>query len=180
MLSVERRAAPNSILECAQGSNGCCPPVLSSLTWEDERLQADDAVGRVPPVEFASPGSMKGHFVPSNPNYSMIYHLWFMYLTSGSRIFNWIHLLIVFLQSHSTCSGLCYFKAFYAEKHVSKTILWPSVPPAYARNTKLSYPAKRNIPIQISHLEWPVLTLKFCPGIAKCYLAWVKSCQKPF
>lgn len=62
----------------------------------------------------------------------------FMYLTSGSHIFNWTHLLIVFLQSHSTRSGLCYFKVFYAEKHVSKTILWPSAPPAYAHNTKLS------------------------------------------
>lgn len=44
--------AHQSLLECVQGSQGCCSPVLSLSAWEDEGLEADDAVGRVLPLSL--------------------------------------------------------------------------------------------------------------------------------
>lgn len=41
-----------SLLECVQGSHGCCPPALSLSAWEDEGLEADDAVGRIPSLSL--------------------------------------------------------------------------------------------------------------------------------
>lgn len=40
------------LLESARGCKGCCPPVVSSLTWEDKGLEADDVVGSVPPFSL--------------------------------------------------------------------------------------------------------------------------------
>lgn len=80
---------------------------------------------------------------------------------------------IVLVQTHSLSSGLCCFKCFYAEKHESTLIhqyLQPMIPNALTQ---------QNSTFQYQFLiRMTCANSEQCPGAAKCYLTWVKSCQK--